>query len=137
MNSDCIFCKIVAGEIPAYKIYEDDLAVAFLDIHPVHPGHTLVIPKAHAANVFEISSKDWAGVAEAVRQVAGAIETGMEADGVNILMNNREHAGQVIFHAHVHLVPRFKGDGLKPWTPRSYEENNIEEVQRKIKERLS
>lgn len=133
---DCIFCKIVAGEIPSYKIYEDDLAVAFLDIHPVQPGHALVIPKAHAANVFEISKEDWAGVAEAVRQVAGAIETGMEADGVNILMNNREHAGQVIFHAHVHLVPRFIGDGLKQWAHKSYGETDIKEVQEKITEHI-
>ena len=112
---DCIFCKIVRGEIPSFKVYEDDSALAFLDINPVHPGHTLVIPKEHAGNIFEISADSWSHVQEIVRKVAVAIEDATHADGVNVLMNNREHAGQIVGHAHVHLIPRFKGDGLNKW----------------------
>ncbi len=129
---DCIFCKIVAGEIPAYKVYENDRVYAFLDTHPVQKGHTLVVPKAHATNIFEISPEDWAGVTEAVRIIAGAIEKGVEADGVNLMMNNREHAGQSVFHAHVHLIPRFKGDGLHHWGQGSYKEGEGDETRKKI-----
>lgn len=96
-------------------MYEDEHTLAFLDIQPVHPGHTLVIPKEHAGNIFEISSEDWSRVQETVRKVACAVEKGLRADGVNVNMNNREHAGQTVHHAHVHLIPRFKGDGLGPW----------------------
>ncbi|MDP3646028.1 MAG: HIT family protein [bacterium] len=112
---NCIFCKIVRGELPSIKVYEDDATLAFLDINPVHPGHTLVVPKEHAGNIFEISSEHWASVQETVRKVAVAVEKATEADGVNMLMNNREHAGQVVDHAHVHLIPRFQGDGLNRW----------------------
>jgi histidine triad (HIT) family protein len=112
---DCIFCKIVRGELPSFKVYEDEDTLAFLDIHPTHPGHTLVIPKEHTDNIFTISAESWAKVQETVRKVAKGVETGLSADGVNINMNNREHAGQVVHHAHVHLIPRYKGDGLKLW----------------------
>jgi histidine triad (HIT) family protein len=112
---DCIFCKIVRGELPSFKVYEDEHTLAFLDIHPVHQGHTLIIPKDHAGNIFEISSETWAHVQETVRKVAHAVEKGTNADGVNMLMNNRQHAGQAVHHAHVHLIPRFKGDGLHVW----------------------
>ena len=97
---DCIFCKIVRGEVPSFKVYEDEHTLAFLDIHPVHPGHTLVIPKEHSATIFDISTESWAQVQETVRKTAAAIEKGTEADGVNLLMNNREHANQMVHHAH-------------------------------------
>lgn len=133
---NCLFCKIVRGEIPATKILENDGALAFLDIHPVNPGHTLVIPKEHAANIFEISKDSWAKMQEMVRKTAAAIEKGMRADGVNLMMNNREHAGQIIDHAHVHLIPRFKGDGLKHWGHRDYKEGEAQEVAAKIRAAL-
>ena len=116
---DCIFCKIVRGEVPSFKVYEDEHTLAFLDIHPVHPGHTLVIPKEHAATIFDISAESWAQVQETVRKTASAIEKGTAADGVNLLMNNREHANQMVHHAHVHLIPRFKNDGLNLWPHKS------------------
>ncbi|MBI2030977.1 HIT family protein [Candidatus Kaiserbacteria bacterium] len=130
--NNCLFCKIVRGEIPIFKVYEDDATLAFLDIHPVAPGHTLVVPKTHATNIFDISSESWAAVAEITRKVAIAIERALEADGVNLMMNNREHAGQIIEHPHVHLIPRFKGDGLKLWPHGVYIESEAETVRAKI-----
>jgi len=133
---DCIFCKIVRGELSSYKIYEDDATLAFLDIQPVNAGHTLVIPKKHSTNIFDIVPEDWQAVAETVRKIAIAIEkTG--ADGVNIGMNNREHAGQVVHHPHVHVIPRFKGDGLKLMPQRSYKEGEAEETANKLRASVS
>lgn len=134
--NDCIFCKIVRKELPSYKVYEDEKTYAFLDINPIQPGHTLVIPKEHAGNIFEISSPHWALVQETVRKVAIAIEEATGADGLNLFMNNREHAGQVVDHAHVHLIPRFKGDGLKHWPHGSYKEGQAQTVLEKIRRAL-
>lgn len=133
MSSDCIFCKIVAGELPSYKVYEDAHTTAFLDIHPVSAGHTLVVPKNHSHNIFDITREDWAATAESARKVALAVEKGLGADGVNIAMNNREHAGQVIDHPHIHVIPRFKGDGLKLMPQRTYAEGEADPVAEKIR----
>ena len=130
---DCIFCKIVRGELPSYKVYEDDKTIAFLDIHPVNAGHTLVVPKAHATNIFDILKEDWVAVAETVRVLSIAIEKGVGADGINIAINNREHAGQVVDHPHVHIIPRFKGDGLKLMPQRTYKEKEAEATAEKIR----
>lgn len=131
-DKDCIFCKIVRGEIPSFKVYEDDATIAFLDIHPVAPGHTLVVPKVHATNIFDISAESWAAVAETTRKVAIAIEDSLESDGVNLMMNNREHAGQVVEHPHMHLIPRYRGDGLRLWPHGAYKEGEAERVKEKI-----
>lgn len=119
--NDCIFCNIVRGELPSNKVYEDDHSLAFFDIHPVSPGHTLVVPKSHFATIFDVSAEAWSHVQETVRRVAHALEQGAAADGVNLMMNNREHAGQVVHHAHVHLIPRYKGDGLKLWPHHAFD----------------
>jgi histidine triad (HIT) family protein len=134
---DCIFCKIVRGEIPSFKVYENENVLGLLDIHPTNPGHTLVIPKQHAANIFEISKKDWLAVNEVVHLLAPKIENAVGADGMNIMMSNREHAGQTVFHAHVHLIPRSKGDGLKHWPQSVYKEGEAESVQEKIRTTLN
>lgn len=131
--SDCIFCKIVAGEIPSYKVYENEDVLAFLDIRPVNPGHTLVIPKKHFTNVFDIPKDAWLAVTGAAHTLATAIEKATGAAGVNLAMNNREHAGQVVPHAHVHIIPRQKGDGLKLWPQRPYPEGGAEETAEKIR----
>lgn len=133
MTTDCIFCKIVKGELPSHKLYEDEKTLAFLDIRPVNAGHTLVVPKNHSENIFDIAADDWTAVAEAVRKLAIAIEKGVGADGVNVAMNNREHAGQLVHHPHVHIIPRFKGDGLKLMPQREYNENEAEESAEKIR----
>ena len=129
----CIFCKIIKGELPSFKVYEDEKTLAFLDIRPVHAGHTLVVPKKHSLNIFDISPEDWTSVAEVVRSLATAIDTAVNADGVNIAMNNREHAGQVVPHAHVHIIPRFKNDGLKLMPQRSYGQGEAENTAEKIR----
>lgn len=134
--STCIFCKIVAGELPSFKVYEDEHALAFLDIHPVSTGHTLVIPKNHAGNIFEISAEDWSHVQETVRKTALAIEKSLSSDGINLNMNNREHAGQVVDHAHVHLIPRYKGDGLKLWPHHPLDMSQGPELAQKISSSL-
>jgi len=134
---ECLFCKIVRGELPAHKIYETDKVLAFLDIRPVNAGHTLVIPKTHSKNIFDIAPEDWAAVAEAARVVAIAMENGLNADGVNLGMNNREHAGQVVPHSHIHVIPRFRGDGFKLWAQRQYLEGEAEPVAEKIRAALS
>lgn len=133
----CIFCKIINGELPSYKVYENDNTLAFLDINPVNPGHTLVVPKKHAHNIFDISPEDWAAVTETARVLSIAIEKALEADGVNIAMNNREHAGQVVDHPHLHIIPRFKGDGLKLMPQRKYGADEAEPVAEKIRAALS
>ena len=136
MESPCIFCKIVAGELPSFKVYEDEATLALLTIQPVSPGHILVIPKEHAGNIFEISSAHWAHVQETVRKISIAAEKAMKADGININMNNREHAGQVVHHAHVHVIPRFKGDGLKQWPHSPLDMSRGEEIAARVRDEL-
>ena len=136
MSADCIFCKIIRGELPSYKVYEDEKTIAFLDIKPVNAGHTMVVPKAHSHNIFDISPEDWEATTEVVRKLAIAIEKGLKADGVNIAMNNREHAGQIVDRPHVHIIPRFKGDGLKLMPQRSYETGEAETSAEKIRTAL-
>jgi len=132
MNS-CVFCSIVAGTLPSHRIYESDRAIVILDIHPVNPGHALAIPKKHSTNIFDIERDDWLAVAEAVHAVAPAIERAVQADGVNITMNNREHAGQVIHHPHVHLIPRFKNDNFSRWPHKEYAQGEATEIAEKIR----
>ena len=110
---DCLFCKIVAGTVPSQKVYEGEHTYAFLDIRPVHIGHTLVVPKRHVEDIFTIEGADWRAVNEVVRKLAPIIREATGADGINIIMNNKRSAGQLIDHAHVHIVPRFADDDMK------------------------
>lgn len=134
---DCVFCKIIRGELPASKVYEDEKTLAFLDIHPVSTGHTLVIPKNdEVRNIFDVSKEDWLAMTTVVHTLAAAIERAMGADGVNIMMNNREHAGQVVDHPHIHIIPRFKGDGLSHWLHGTYKEGEAAATLEKIRAEL-
>lgn len=112
---DCVFCKVVKGELPAYKVYEDDLTLAFLDIYPVYKGHTLVVPKVHAENISDISESDLAAVAAASKKVAKLLKGKLNCEGVNLVQSNGKAASQVIMHFHMHVVPRFINDGLNLW----------------------
>lgn len=114
--NDCIFCKIVSGEIPSVKIYEDEATLAFLDISPLNPGHTLVIPKEHHENIFDVSDESLAPVMRTAKKVANAIKNAVNADAINIGINNGKEAGQLVFHLHIHVIPRFAGDGYVSWT---------------------
>lgn len=110
MVSDCIFCKIVAGEIPASKVYEDDHFLAFLDISQVTPGHTLVIPKKHARNLLEMTPDETAALFNIVSRVTKKVESATQPQGMNIISNMEEIAGQSVFHTHVHILPRYSQD---------------------------
>ena len=110
MVSDCIFCKIVAGEIPASKVYEDDHFLAFLDISQVTPGHTLVIPKKHARNLLEMTPDETADLFNIVSTVTKKVESATQPQGMNIISNMEEIAGQSVFHTHVHILPRYSQD---------------------------
>ncbi len=119
--TDCLFCKIVAGQLPSAKVYEDIDVLAFMDIGPLVPGHTLVIPKAHHDPITETPDDVLARVFAVVRRVAKAQIDGLGAEGVNIHQANGAVAGQVVPHFHVHVVPRFAGDGHHwNWTPHPY-----------------
>lgn len=115
---DCIFCKIVAGEVPATIVRSDERTVAFMDIAPGSRGHCLVIPRAHAADLTEISADDLAACALAAQDLARRALDGLGAEGVNLINSCRPAAWQTVFHFHVHVIPRYAGDGLVlPWTP--------------------
>lgn len=110
---DCIFCKIIAGEIPSTKIYEDDDVLAFLDITQTTKGHTLVVPKKHYRNILSMTAEQSAELFSKVPFIANKIVSNLHAKGMNILQNNEEIAGQTVFHTHIHLIPRLdENDGF-------------------------
>ncbi len=115
MTSDqnCVFCKILAGEIASFKLYEDSLTYAFMDINPANPGHALVIPKYHAANLYEIPGEWLAACAVTAQRVAVAVNQVVAPDGLNMVQANGEGAAQSVQHFHIHLIPRSLGDELK------------------------
>src|SRR4051794_2813090 len=117
-DSDCLFCKIVAGDIPATKVHEDDRTVAFMDIHPATRGHLLVVPREHAPDLHAIAPEDLHAVADTARAMAGKVVDRLGADGVNVLQNSGRAAWQTVFHYHVHVIPRYDGDPVRlPWDP--------------------
>lgn len=116
-----IFSKIIAREIPAEIVYEDERTIAILDINPVNPGHTLVIPKEVYINVLDIPANLFAHLAEVTHRLAPAVKAAAGADGINIIMNNETAAGQEVPHAHIHIVPRHHGDGFQHWKGAPYE----------------
>lgn len=134
--NDCLFCKIVHGEIPALKVYEDDDVFAFLDIAPVNVGHTLIVPKAHYANCADTPDEALAAAMRAGKRIAAAALAVTGASGYNVGINCGPVAGQVIMHTHVHIMPRFEGDGLKHWAKREVPKEQMEEAARQISERL-
>ncbi len=135
--SDCLFCKIIAGDIPSAKVFENDDLVAFLDIGPVNKGHTLVVPKAHYETLSELPPDLMARVGEALPKLAAAVVAAAQADGLNLHQSNGACAGQVIPHVHFHLIPRFDNDGrLNHWPQGKYEGDEMERMQAAIKSRL-
>ncbi len=110
VDNDCIFCKIIAGAIPSKTVYEDEDYKAILDVSPASQGHVIILPKNHAANIFELSDEDARGIMLVAKKIAAAQMKVFGCDGVNVLQNNGEAAGQTVFHLHVHVIPRYKGD---------------------------
>jgi len=116
--ADCIFCKIVAGELPAAVVGSDERVLAFLDINPATRGHTLVIPRAHVENIHEIGSEDLAAAIALAQTIAVRARERLGADGVNLLHSSGSAAWQTVFHFHIHVIPRYLGDPLRlPWVP--------------------
>ncbi len=114
--SDCIFCKIIAGEIPSKIIYEDESHIAFLDIFPAGRGHTLVIPRKHHLDIHDISDLEYGSLASAAKRVADILQKKLSSEGTTIFQMNREAGWQSVFHIHMHVIPRWTGDNLhKPW----------------------
>ena len=124
-----IFSQIISGDIPATIVYEDDVVVAFLDNNPVHPGHTLVVPREPVVNIFDADSATIAHMATVAQRIAVALQEVVDADGVNLHMNNGAAAGQEVFHAHMHVVPRYTDDNSYQ-TPKkiTYDDTDIDAV---------
>jgi histidine triad (HIT) family protein len=118
--TDCLFCAIVAKRIPSIPVYEDENVYAFLDIHPVNPGHTLVIPKQHCSGLLDCDARVLPKWIEATQAIARAMKTALKLEGLNLEQNEGAVAGQVIPHLHIHIIPRRADDGLKHWPGKSY-----------------
>jgi len=131
--SNCIFCAIVAGDIPSRKVYEDENHLAFLDIFPANPGHTLVIPKIHRSDIHEMSSVEYGDLASRAKIVADLLARKLGSDGTTIFQMNREAGWQTVFHAHIHVIPRFVDDGLhKPWDIKQASDADLDEIMKRI-----
>lgn len=133
---DCVFCSIAAGRLPAARVLETPKVLAFLDMAPVNYGHTLVIPKAHYQNFLDLPDDLWTEMGRVSRRVAQALRTVLYAQGFNIGMNNFEAAGQVIFHAHFHLIPRYFSDGLQLFPQESYRPGDMEKTAAQLSQAL-
>jgi histidine triad (HIT) family protein len=118
VDPECIFCKIVAGELPATIVDEDERTIAFMDIAPATRGHALVIPRAHAPDILSVGAEDLSAVAVAAKRLTARAKERLHADGVNLLNSCGAAAWQTVFHFHVHVIPRYDGDPLRlPWVP--------------------
>ena len=131
--ADCVFCKIIKGEIPSEKIYEDAKAIAFLDIAPVHPGHALVVAKEHHETLLETPDEIACHLMGIVKKIMPAIIKSTDAQGINVGINNGPAAGQVVEHIHYHVIPRFINDGLKLWPQQKYQEGQMKTVAARIR----
>jgi histidine triad (HIT) family protein len=133
-HEDCIFCKVLAGEIPSERVYEDDHTVAVMDINPWTRGHAVVIPRKHAENLFEIEDSELEHVAVAAKRLATKMRDTLGCDGVNLLQSNGRAAWQTIFHLHVHVIPRYDGDPLElPTRPQPAKPEELAEVAEEIR----
>ncbi|HUS73959.1 MAG TPA: HIT family protein [Sedimentisphaerales bacterium] len=130
---DCVFCKMVAGQIPVTKIYEDEVVLSFLDIGPLSDGHTLVITKQHFERLHECPAELLGRVGSCLGKIAKAVAAAMNSDGYNVLCNNGRSAGQLVEHLHFHIIPRNTGDGVfDRWPAYKYQEGKIDEIAAKI-----
>lgn len=138
MDNDCIFCKIANGEIPSSTIYEDDLFRVILDLSPATKGHALILPKKHMANIFEMDKETAEKVFVLASRIAKAMKEALNCDGLNIVQNNGEIAGQTVFHFHMHIIPRYNDDGQKiNWVPKTSEAAERDMIAEQIKNVLN
>lgn len=129
---NCIFCKIINKEIPSKIVYEDDLVIAILDLSQATYGHTLVMPKKHYANIYEIDDDTLAHLIKVVKELAIKLKNKLHADGINFLNNNDEAAGQTVMHYHIHILPRYKNDDLNINFTNHSKDTNLDDVLNKI-----
>ncbi len=136
-DSDCLFCKIVAGEIPAVKVLEDDVCMAFMDIGPLADGHVLLIPKAHAATLDELPADQAGAMLANLPALVRGVQAATACQGVNVLQNNGRAAHQEVMHVHFHVIPRNEGDAFGfNWPAGSYESGRMEELAEAIRKEL-
>lgn len=135
-EKDCLFCKIIASEIPSDKIYEDENVFAFMDIRPVSRGHALVVPKNHSRDILEADEHDLHRTLVVARRIADAIIKATGAEGFTISTNRGEVAGQTVFHLHFHIIPRYQKDGLQPWPHQELEPKIQAQIAEKIIKQL-
>jgi histidine triad (HIT) family protein len=134
IDPNCVFCKIIAKQIPATLVHEDEATLAFMDIGQVNPGHVLVAAKAHAENVYALDNEQAAAVFQTVAKVARAIRSAFSPEGLSIYQANGKPAGQTVFHFHMHLVPRYDNDGMKlTWPVKNPPREKLEESAEKIR----
>jgi histidine triad (HIT) family protein len=132
-DPDCLFCKIVAGEIPGTKVDEDERTVAFMDINPATRGHLLVVPREHSKNLLEIGEEDLDACLRTAQRMAARVTERLGADGVNLLNSCGSAGWQTVFHFHVHVIPRYEGDPLRlPWVPGPGDEDEIKAAAREL-----
>jgi len=132
MQEFCTFCKIISGDLPSDKVYEDDTIIAILDVRPVNLGHTLVMPKAHYETIYGLPDRILKDLALGLRRVGLAVTGATVASGTNVILNSGAAAGQIIFHVHFHIIPRFEGDRLRNWPGKLYSEGELKEMAEKI-----
>lgn len=133
---ECIFCKIVDGALPAHTVYEDDAVKAFLDIHPINPGYTLVVPKRHSTDLMAAPIDDVEHVMRVIKKIAPGVMAAVGADAFNVGLNNGTHAGQIVPHVHFHLMPRFPGDGRHLWSEKPMTQEELKSTAEKIRTNL-
>ena len=132
-KEDCIFCKIAEGKIPSKTLYEDERFRVILDLGPVARGHALILPKDHAENIYELSEETAAAAMSLAKRMAIVMRDRLNCDGLNLIQNNGEAAGQTVAHFHMHVIPRYKEDGQKiGWTPREATEEELESVKTQL-----
>lgn len=137
MDKNCIFCKIIANEISSYTVYEDDIFKAILDISPAAKGHTILISKKHFANLFELDQETASKAMVVASKVSKALMEELKCDGVNILQNNGEAAGQTVFHFHIHLIPRYDNDSVNIlWKHQSYQDGEAASIAEAINSKI-
>ena len=134
VSGNCIFCKIVKGEIPCAKIFEDEQVISFLDISPANKGHALIITKEHYETLLETPDETLSDLMPKAKRIARAMSSALGNKGFNVVMNNGKAAGQVVSHAHIHIIPRFDGDGMRvDWSHKKYIGKELDEFKEKIK----
>lgn len=132
-KDDCIFCKIANGEIPSKTLYEDESFRVILDLGPAARGHALILPKEHAANLYELPEETASAAFALAKRMAVKMTEKLHCDGLNLMQNNGEAAGQTVFHFHIHLIPRYLEDGQRiGWKPGNPSQEELEEVRRQI-----